>query len=73
MNTAPPGSNAVCRLLKPGDEVTGKQGLQYKVGISAESCGSRALHMQLLTIPPGGRAFAHKHEGHETAIYALKG
>ena len=29
--------------------------------------------MQLLTIPPGGRAKAHKHESHETAIYILQG
>ena len=29
--------------------------------------------MQLLTIPPGGRAIAHKHEAHETAIYVLSG
>jgi uncharacterized RmlC-like cupin family protein len=29
--------------------------------------------MQLLTIPPCGRALAHKHATHETAIYALSG
>ena len=29
--------------------------------------------MHLLTIPPGGRAKAHKHESHETAIYVLTG
>ena len=29
--------------------------------------------MQLLTIPPGARAKAHKHEAHETAIYVLSG
>ena len=29
--------------------------------------------MHLLTIPPGGRAKAHKHESHETAIYVLSG
>ena len=29
--------------------------------------------MQLLTIPPGGRAKAHKHVSHETAIYVLSG
>jgi uncharacterized RmlC-like cupin family protein len=29
--------------------------------------------MQLVTIPPGGRARAHKHATHETAIYALTG
>jgi uncharacterized RmlC-like cupin family protein len=29
--------------------------------------------MHLLTIPPGGRAKAHKHDSHETAIYVLSG
>ena len=29
--------------------------------------------MQLLTVPPGARAKAHKHERHETAIHVLSG
>ena len=29
--------------------------------------------MHLLTIPPGGRAKAHMHESHETAIYVISG
>ena len=29
--------------------------------------------MHLLTIPPGGRAKAHKHATHETAVYVLEG
>ncbi len=29
--------------------------------------------MHLLTIPPGGRARAHLHENHDTAIYVLSG
>ena len=62
-----------CRLLAAGERFTGKQGLHYNVGISAESVGARALHMQLVSIPPGARARAHKHESHETAIYALSG
>jgi uncharacterized RmlC-like cupin family protein len=62
-----------CRLLRAGDGFIGKQGLQYNVGISAESAGSSGIHMQLVTIPPGGRAKAHKHATHETAIYALTG
>jgi len=45
----------------------------YAPAISAETVGSHALHMQLLTIPPGGRAKAHKHASHETAIYMLSG
>ncbi len=66
-------SKAECRLLGSGEPFIGKQGLQYNVGISAESVGSKALHMQLVTIPPGGRAKAHKHETHESAIYVLSG
>jgi uncharacterized RmlC-like cupin family protein len=62
-----------CRLISPTDEYTGKQGLDYLVGISAETVGSRGIHLQLVTIPPGGRAKAHKHATHETAIYALQG
>src|ERR1700686_5176519 len=62
-----------CRLVQPGVPFTGKQGLQYAVGISAESAGAKGIHMQLVTIPPGGRARAHKHATHETAIYALTG
>ena len=62
-----------CKQLRPGQSFVGKQGLQYVVGISAETVASQAIHMQLLTIPPGGRAFAHKHATHETAIYALSG
>ena len=62
-----------CRLLQAGEAYIGKQGLQYNVAISAETVGSQAIHMQIVTIPPGGRAKAHKHATHETAIYALHG
>jgi uncharacterized RmlC-like cupin family protein len=73
MSTSTSQATATCRLLQAGEAFTGKQGLQYNVGISAESVGSQAIHMQLVTIPPGGRARAHKHATHETAIYALTG
>ncbi len=66
-------STLACRLLRPGEAFTGKQGLRYNVGVSAESVGAHGIHMQLVTIPPGGRAKAHKHATHETAIYALAG
>lgn len=72
MNT-PEAVAAGCPVLKAGEAFIGKQGLQYNVAISAESVGAQAIHMQLVTIPPGGRAHAHKHATHETAIYALTG
>lgn len=62
-----------CRLVQAGAEFTGKQGLSYAVGISAETVGSRHVHLQIATIPPGARAKAHLHAMHETAIYALSG
>jgi uncharacterized RmlC-like cupin family protein len=62
-----------CRLVQAGAPFTGKQNLQYEVGVSAESVGAQGIHMQLMTIPPGGRARPHKHATHETAIYALSG
>jgi len=66
-------SQAVCRVLSAGAPFVGKQGFSYAPAVSAETVKSSAIHMQLLTIPPGGRAKAHKHESHETAIYVLTG
>jgi uncharacterized RmlC-like cupin family protein len=38
-----------CRLMRAGEQFTGKQGLQYAVGISAESVGAQGIHMQLVS------------------------
>lgn len=62
-----------CQKLRPGATYAGKQGFSYFEGIARETTGSSAICMHLLTIPPGGRAKAHKHATHETAIYVLSG
>jgi uncharacterized RmlC-like cupin family protein len=62
-----------CRVVQAGTAFIGKQSLSYEPGISAESVGARGIHLQLVTLPPGARAKAHKHESHETAIYVLEG
>jgi uncharacterized RmlC-like cupin family protein len=62
-----------CALVRGADIVTGKQGLTFAPGISAQSVGSQGIYLELLTIPPGARAKAHKHESHETAIYMISG
>ena len=64
---------ADCMLLRAGKPFISKQGLSYAPAVSAETVGASAIHMQLLTMPPGARAKAHKHEAHETAIYVLSG
>ena len=68
-----PAEQPTCTVVRGGDAQATKQGLTYFTGISAQSVGARSLCMHLLTIPPGGRAKAHKHERHETAIYLLSG
>ena len=62
-----------CKIIRPNSTYDGKQGFSYFEGIAAETVGSTGVCMHLLTIPPGGRAKAHKHENHETAIYVISG
>ena len=68
-----PADRPVCKIVHAGTPFIGKQGFAYAPAISAETVGASAIHMQLLTMPPGARARAHKHESHETAIYVLSG
>ena len=62
-----------CKLIGAGESYDGKQGLSYFSGISAESAGSEALCMHIVTIPPGASAKPHYHEAHESAVFVLEG
>jgi uncharacterized RmlC-like cupin family protein len=64
---------SACRVVRPGGAYEGRQGFSYFEGIARETVGARGICMHLLTVPPGGRAKAHRHESHETAIYVLSG
>jgi uncharacterized RmlC-like cupin family protein len=48
-------------------------GIQYKKGISAKNVGAKQLSMNVATIPPGGVAYAHIHDGFEVMLYILEG
>ena len=48
-----------CRLVRSGEEHVGKQGLLYAVGVSAELAGATGIHLQLVTIPPGGEQYVN--------------
>ena len=63
----------LCRVIRGGGTYEGKQQLSYSTGISAQSAGSSGLCLHTLVIPPGGRASAHLHENHESAIYMVSG
>ncbi len=66
-------SRPTCAVIHAGETYRGKQAFTYFAGISAENTGAQRICMHLLTIPPGGRARAHLHEDHETAIYVVSG
>lgn len=69
----PTTNRPTCRVIRRGETYAGKQGFDYFAGISRESVGARGLCLHLLEIPPNGRAKAHLHENHGTAIYVLSG
>ena len=48
-------------------------GIHYRKGLSATNVGARQLSMNVATIPPGGTAFAHIHDGFEVMLYILEG
>ena len=64
-----------CVLVRSGSghAYEGQQRLQYLEGISAQSAGSGALCLTLLTVPPGAQSAAHLHESHESAAYVISG
>ncbi|HKW24022.1 MAG TPA: cupin domain-containing protein [Ktedonobacterales bacterium] len=66
-------SRPTCSVVRSKETYEGKQGLTYFAGISAQSTGAQAICLHLLTFPPGGRAHAHLHKNHETAIYIISG
>jgi uncharacterized RmlC-like cupin family protein len=60
------------RVIRP-DRATGRQRLDYFVGVSADTCGATGLAMHLVVVPPGAAAEPHRHDGYETAIYQVSG
>ena len=70
---APDPMPTTCQKLRLGETYDGKQGFTYFEGIARETTGSQHICMHLLRIPPGGRARAHMHDSHETAIYVMEG
>ncbi|HQV06267.1 MAG TPA: cupin domain-containing protein [Chitinophagaceae bacterium] len=48
-------------------------GIHYKQGMSGKNVGSKHLSANIATIPPGGVAYAHIHDGFEVILYILEG
>ncbi len=48
-------------------------GIHYKQGMSAKNVGSTQLSCNVATIPPGGTAYAHIHDGFDLMLYIMEG
>ncbi len=59
--------------VSPGQTYVGAQGIAYGAGASAETVGAQQICMNVMPIPPGGRAKVHHHENIETIAYMLDG
>ncbi|MBH30385.1 MAG: cupin [Candidatus Marinimicrobia bacterium] len=55
------------------ESIRGWNNIQYGAGLSEKNVGSKALSMNVATIPPGGVALAHIHVDFEVMIYLLQG
>jgi len=51
----------------------GWNGIRYRTGMSAMNVGSRALSMNVATVPPGAVAYAHIHVDFEVMLFILQG
>lgn len=59
--------------IRGGGPTRNWNGIHYKQGMSAKNVGSHHLSCNIATIPPGGVAYAHIHDGFELMLYILKG
>lgn len=60
-------------VIRGGGDVRHWNGIHYKEGMSARNVGSSALSVNIATIPPGGVAKAHIHDGFELMLYIVQG
>lgn len=59
--------------IRGGGNKRGWNGIHYKQGMSGKNVGSTKLSCNVATIPPGGVAYAHIHDGFELMLYILEG
>jgi uncharacterized RmlC-like cupin family protein len=83
MTTLPDGSdpivpNAVEDLdgmfvLRGGGAQREWNNIRYQEGLSARNVGATSLSINVATVPPGGIAYAHIHDGFEVMLFIVQG
>jgi uncharacterized RmlC-like cupin family protein len=60
-------------VIRGSGNCRGWNGIRYKLGMCGKNVGAKQLSMNVATIPPGGVAAAHIHDGFEVMLYILEG
>ncbi len=60
-------------VIRNSGTTRGWNGIHYKTGLSGKNVGSKALSINVATIPPGGVAGAHIHVNFEVMLYIVEG
>ena len=66
-------SHAGITVIRGGGFKRGWNGIHYKQGLSGKNVGSKALSINVATVPVGGVAKAHIHDGFEVMLYIVEG
>ena len=60
-------------VIRGGGKSRSWNGIQYLQGMSGKNVGSSRLSINVATVPPGGIAYAHIHQGFEVMLFVLQG
>ena len=60
-------------VIRSHDNFRGWNNIRYRAGMSGKNVGSKHLSMNVATVPPGGVAYAHIHDGFELMLYIIQG
>jgi uncharacterized RmlC-like cupin family protein len=60
-------------VIRGSQSVRSWNNINYALGMSAKNVGTEGLSVNLATVPPGGVAYAHIHDGFEVILYIMQG
>lgn len=60
-------------VLRGGGSRREWNNINYQQGLSAKNVGATSLSINVATVPPGGIAYAHIHDGFEVMLFIVQG
>lgn len=60
-------------VLRGGGSQRQWNNITYQQGLSAKNAGATSLSINVATVPPGGIAYAHIHDGFEVMLFIVQG